>query len=338
MIDGNSIGNERVLRATFCELAATLLLPSTTIIMAARKSCTTLTWAEAKAKVGGDPGAKKKAAAPGKQKMNLTEKAIAKNLDVSDDLSKAQARRAQRSNEKALAAIAAEKERKLQERLNATVQPSQQAAERLRELATLLQSSNPATTATSATQAYEEDDYLEKIVECKEMQLDEILALEAIYEDVFRMAERSQYSELVEKRDNNLKDDSKDSQRAFASHPEISFSLELEIEDNRGETTTKELEDLVAHILLQVTLPPLYPLHGAIPIFQIVDVMVTDRSMSCSPDKPLETLGYLNEKRLLEEINQQATELLPDPCVIAAVTHLTETAFDTLEVAAHVLV
>jgi len=305
--------------------------------MAARKSCTTLTWAEAKAKVGGDNGAKKKAAAPGKQKMNLTEKAIAKNLDVSDDLSKAQARRAERSNQKALAAIAAEKERKLQERLNATVQPSRQAAKRLRELATQLQSSNPATAATSATRAYEEDD-LEKIVECKEMQLDEIMALEAIYEDVFRIAERSQYTELVEKRDNNLNDDSKDSQRAFASHPEISFSLELEIEDNRGETTTKELEDLVAHILLQVTLPPLYPLHGAIPIFQIVDVMVTDRSMSCSPDKPLETLGYLNEKRLLEEINQQATELLPDPCVIAAVTHLTEAAFHTLEVAAHVLV
>eukprot|EP00980_Cylindrotheca_fusiformis_P011416 scaffold2644_cov129-Cylindrotheca_fusiformis.AAC.6 len=280
--------------------------------MAARKSCTHMTWSEAKAKSGeGKAGGKKKAAKKVSHDKLLADKIIAKgnNQSESDRIAGRQAaRRARKDEERAKILEEKRMAEKEQQRQEQVVKPYEQAAEKMASLAREHRQRMQAG-ATDEHSSYAFED-LKEIAECKQIQLDEILALEAIFMDTeaFQMAEACQIDELREKM--NAFDDSDDvSLRSIARHPPIAFSLQHTIDDPDG-------SDLVANMLLHVELPPFYPLkQRAAPNFEIGYFMLTDKTMVCSANKPLETLGFLEESSFIDAIKAEAQMLLPDPCI-----------------------
>jgi hypothetical protein len=114
--------------------------------MAARKSCTKLTWDEAKAKVGISNAATKKKPIP--KNINhgdaLTAKVIAKNGASQQELSqhKSFMKKVKREEERASAAAAKQEEERERERAEQVVKPHEQARERMKEVA-LQQATSP---------------------------------------------------------------------------------------------------------------------------------------------------------------------------------------------------
>jgi hypothetical protein len=169
------------------------------------------------------------------------------------------------------------------------------------------------------------------------MQLDEIMALEAIYADTdeFLVSDASRLEEMRETRETLFADE--DDEAALCSlvrHPPLSFTIQLTIDDPRQSVDDSDME-LVGSILLSVELPPLYPFAGPPPRFDFKDIMVTDKTAVCSPDKAPESLAFLDENKLREAMLKEATEILPDPCVYEVVTWLSENAFEFLQMRTH---
>jgi hypothetical protein len=318
--------------------------------MAARNSCTHITWSEAKSKVnpGGSNGKKVKAP-PKKQPHNqiLAAKILAKNGFSAGDERKIQ--KAYRKQEgKAVAASAKHEEERELKRLASLqeVRPYEQAKQKLFELALELQQQSlplPESTLTltdsdpNDSLAIELDELI-KIAECKEMQINEILSLEAMMPDDFLVSTASNMSELQHKLDelSQTEPDDETLLQSIAKHPPLSFFLKLEIDDVSTDISNGEME-LVALILLRVTPAPLYP-SSAPPRWDFESVMVTDKLAMCSADKPLESLAFLEEKRLQQALLEKAEEeILPYPCVYElGVTWLSEQVFEFLQLQPHV--
>jgi hypothetical protein len=172
---------------------------------------------------------------------------------------------------------------------------------------------------------------MKQIAECKQMQLDEIMALEAIFADTeeFLVSEASSSEDLREKMEEYRMDEEKEVLlRSVAEHPPVSLYLQLAIDGD---------SDLVAYVLLHVTYPPLYPLGGSTPYYEIDYFMVTDQTAVCSADKPLESLAYLEETALRDALKTESGQILPDPCVYeVAVSWLTDNLFDFVIMHTHV--
>lgn len=311
--------------------------------MAARKSCTHLTWAEAKSKAGGSSGGgggtKKNLKNVAHSKI-LADKIIAKSGTPQEKtISKAKLKRAQREDEKAVAAIQAAKEERERERRSRTVKPHEQAILRMKELAKQTQTLSLKNGIDENARLWDSScmDKMNEIKECKEMQLDEIMALEAIYaeSEEFLVLDASQLEEAREFRERLFSDDGDEAAlRALVTHPPIAFAVQLRIDDSSGQCSDSDLE-LVASILLKVEFPARYPLQSEVPRFYFQDIMITDKKAVCSPDKSLESLAFLDEAKLLEAMLKEASELLPDPCVYEVVTWLSENAFTWLEMRTH---
>jgi hypothetical protein len=322
--------------------------------MAARNSCTHITWGEAKSKDNPGGNGKKVKAPPKKLPHNqiLAAKIMAKNGFSAGDERKIQ--KAYRKQEgKVEAATAKHEEERELKRLASLqeVRPYEQAKQKLFELALELQQKSlplPESTLTSTLADSEpnindsvtiELDELIKIAECKEMQINEILSLEAMMPDDFFVSTASNMPELQEKLDqlSEAEPDDETLLRSIANHPPISFFLKLEIDEEMcsSDLSNGEME-LVALILLRVTPPPLYP-GSAPPRWDFESVMVSDKLAMCSADKPLESLAFLDEKRLQQALLEQAEEILPYPCVYEiGVTWLSEQVFEFLQLQAHV--
>jgi hypothetical protein len=310
-----------------------------------------MTWAEAKAKsgVGGGGGGKKKA--PPKNVSHnqiLAQKIITKQQQSSGSsgaettISRKDLRKAARDDERAAAAIQAAKEERERERLNQKVRPSEQAKERMAELSRKLAESSITSNHHENNKNQWDASDLEKmkqIAECRQIQLDEITALDAIFADTdeFRILQCCRIDEMREKCENYLNDDDNQSLlEAVVKHPDISLSIQLTIDDE-GSRNDDGMA-LVASILLSISLPALYPLYSETPIFKLEDIMITDKNAENSPDKPLESLGFLDEKTLMASLNDEATKLLPDLCVYeVGVGWLTENAFKSFEMRAHAI-
>jgi hypothetical protein len=305
--------------------------------MAARKSCTKLTWDEAKAKVGINNTATKKKPIP--KFLNhgdaLTAKVIAKNVSSQPELSqhKSLLKKARREEERAAAAAAKREEDRERERAEQVVKPHEQARERMKELA-LQQSALQKAAAFLAAETILNSDIdlleMKQISDCKQMQLDEIMALEAIFADTEELlvSEASNVEELREKIDEYQLDEEKEVLlRSITEHPQVSLYLQQTIEGDG---------DLVASVLLHVIYPPLYPLGGSTPHFQIAYFMVTNRAAVCSADKPLESLAYLEETTLRDALKTESGHILPDPCVYeVGVSWLSENLFDFVTMHTH---
>jgi hypothetical protein len=312
--------------------------------MAARNSCTHITWSEAKNK---DPNnnTKKTKGPPKKQPHNqiLAAKIMAKNgFNANDDR---KIKKAYRKQDEKSAAISAKNEEERELKRLASLQevrPYEQAKQKLSELALELQQ---ATLTSALTDSDPNDsvaielDELMRIAECKETQINEIIALEAMIPDDFYVSTASNMSELQHKLDELSQGDPDDETllRSIAEHPPLSFFLRLEIDEIGTDISNGEME-LVTLILLRVTPPPLYP-SSAPPRWDFESVMITDKQAMCSADKPLESLAFLDEKRLQQALLEKAEEeILPYPCVYElGVTFLSEQIFEFLQIHPHVL-
>ena len=168
--------------------------------------------------------------------------------------------------------------------------------------------------------------------ECKQMQLDEIMALEAIFTDTnnFLVAEASNVERLRDLMEEyQMDEDNEALLRSVVEHHPVSLYLQQTIDDDDN-------PDLVASLLLRITYPRLYPLGGSPPLMDISYFMVTDRTVVCSPDKPLESLAYLEEVKLQEAFAAESKQILPDPSVYeVAVTWLPENLFQFVTMHTH---
>ncbi|CAB9519740.1 expressed unknown protein [Seminavis robusta] len=310
--------------------------------MAARKSCTTLTWAEAKNRTG-SVGQKKNKEVLRKQNHGqvLANKIIAKSGGDVKDSENRKLKKAYRKQEEKAAAIAAQRtEEREQKRLAAMqeVKPYDRAKERLADMIQELRGSSGDPPKMISVEDMDSEETLAKIAECKQMQLDEIMALEAmIPEEDFVMC----HAEKVQELRDLLEDEADDAHDQIARQPPIAFYIRLEVDDYRDSNNDDNEMDLNTMVLIRVTLPPLYlnSEGSQEPIWNFDYVMVTDKNALCSADKPLESLAWLDEIKLKEALAKQAQEdLLPYPCVYElAVTWLSENIYDYLNMQSHLL-
>ena len=307
--------------------------------MAARKSCTHLTWAEAKAKVGGSTGTKKKSLIPKKidHGKALTLKVIAKNGASQSEISKEKTllRKAKRDEERALAAIEKRKEEKELKRIQNLVKPFDLAVDRIKSLAKKIQQQD-----LNRSESFENeiDDIkgLQNIAECRSLQLNEVMGLEAIYADTdnFYISNSSQFETLqgyIEEWQMDVENESM--LQSILQHPPLSFTIQVIVDGMCKESNM----EIAAVLLLRVIMPKMYPIdETSIPNFVIEDFIATDREALCNPDKPLESLAHLAENRLKNTLEEEARLLLPDPCVYEVVTSsLMERLFDFLTMSVH---
>jgi hypothetical protein len=333
--------------------------------MAARKSCTHLTWAEAKGNVGGTSKKKfiPKNTDHGKA---LTDKVLSKNGASRADIrskEKTLFRRAKRDEEKAVAIAANRAEEKEKERRERLVKPFDQAKEKMGELARTLQQlqhdndhdheGNDIQNINEINQSIsismsDQIQMMSRIAECRELQWNEVMGLEAIYADTFELLianssdseKLQQHIEQWQMMDSNCNDENETLLllQNIVRHPPMSFTLQLTV-DGTCEDSASEIEIAVS-LLLRVTMPAapaLYPLdETSIPIFDIEYFIATDREAVCNPDKQLESLAYLEEGRLKDALEQEAKQILPDPCVYEVVTAcLVERLFDFVRMSVH---
>jgi len=316
--------------------------------MASRKSCTHMTWSEAKSK-SGMGGVDKKKIIQTKNVSHdkiLAAKIISKNKQPEKDMisGRQAARRARRDGERA---AYLEKERQFEKerrRVQDVVQPYKQARKRMSQLATNIKNSTPANNkmeeTTTTTKQHHDLSLLQTMAESKQMQVEELFALEAIHganDEVinaendntnnnnepfttFLISDSCRFEEL-----RNLfeegggiegggEEDNEENIRKVANHPLLSFTMQLSVENPND-------DNLVASLLLKVTLPVLYPLSPEIdqvPEFSVEYFVLTDKNTVCNSNKPIDesSLGYLRSKELLQNaMSNEAIQILPDPCV-----------------------
>mmetsp|Transcript_28496 Transcript_28496/g.63596 ORF Transcript_28496/g.63596 Transcript_28496/m.63596 type:complete len:215 (+) Transcript_28496:445-1089(+) len=204
----------------------------------------------------------------------------------------------------------------------------------------LREASNEGEIIDSETIAVLLPDELQTIVQCKEAQLDEIVVLESIFDGTGEFLVTANSGDMAELRETvesishgGFQD--VDAMRAVAMGPLLSFVFQLTIPDTQRRGDSGELE-LEACIVLQVTLPLLYPTTVP-PLTEFKDVMVTDVRAECFADKRLASLAYLEEGELRGGMVQLATEMQPGPCVYELVaTYLPENAFAHIRMHAYV--
>jgi hypothetical protein len=343
--------------------------------MAARKSCTHLTWAEAKEKSG--LGATHKKKDYNKQQQPQALKLLAKTFDTDENRKLA---KQQYKLEQKLAVVAAklERDRNLQRALaQGTVRPFDMAQEQLTAEMNELRSKHSddsqdmilaSDNDTAIQQQIENDESLPQqdddtntIIECKQLQLDELLALEAMMEDGDLVlttgvaALRAKVARL-EAGDDSMR-------VAIALHPPIELYMKLSIDDNRTATATTPIHDVSAEstsssssmmrlncsVLLCIRFPSLYlcstddstagsTVPHTAPHWDFKRVFVTDMAATCRADKPLESVAWLDTNALQTTMTESAAHVLPYPCVYeTAVTWLSEHIFDYVTMRPHVL-
>lgn len=318
--------------------------------MAARKSCTHLTWAEAKSnsKVGGSSSSKKplvpKKIDHGKA---LTAKVIAKNGASRDDISKEKTlmKRAKRGEERAAAAALKRAEEKERQRREMMVKPFDVARDRVIAIADELQKNcidvrkeEDGSGKNGRQQQIIGKEDQQMVAECREMQVNELLGLDAIYntddgEDAnkeMRIANSADFESLQQRVEQwQIDPENEALLENVANHPHLSFTIQITVDGTIRDDhfADKGEVELTSIMLLRVTLPPLYPLgeisgaaNNTLPTFDVEFFCCTEREMECTPDKPLESLAHLDESGLKESLAEEAMQIFPDPCVYMVVT------------------
>ena len=168
--------------------------------------------------------------------------------------------------------------------------------------------------SVSAEQLSEEE--LEVILDCRQLQQEEIETLEAMYVDEFRLsADLDELRAMLEEAAHG----EVALRGAVARGPPLEFTLQLTVPD--------EDQSLVASLLLKVRFPPLYPSAGHPPELNVEDAMVTHADAELKEDAVLSTLALVDEGALVGAMLQQAAETQPDPCVFEMATWVSENAF-----------
>ena len=216
------------------------------------------------------------------------------------------------------AKMAEEWEAQRREREGRTVCPTDLAQERMTAETTKRRKRAMPTPTTAATIGNSEgDERLDatQIAQCREMQLDELAALEAIYaeSDEYVVADDADIDGLRERIEKwQVHDEGgvgDDLVSSIVQHPPTRFWLQLVVEDEANVMGTEQGVDLVATVLLQVSLPTPYP-EASVPTMEVAYFCATDRNAQMSMDKALESLVHLEEDRLLQALVEQAQQIV----------------------------
>lgn len=327
--------------------------------MAARKSCTHMTWAEAKAKSGisSNSSISKTKTQVGKNHAAvLAAKILVKNGPdenerIRDRQATKQAKKDQQRQEQLHAQREAEKE---QQRLGEVMKPHEMALEKMQQLANEYRQGLPMPLSLSQPPQSSEKDgimdvvHLTEICESKQLQMDEMLALQAIYDDTDNLiivdpSSADNSGQLLETLQVTLDEWLSDPdqvilQRSVVDQPTISFTLKRSIEDPSEDDTNDDDNiddddggDYVAHMLFHVSFQPDYPLRTTPPIIEVVWFLLTRKSAIVAINKPLDStnLGTLNERGMVQAMSDYAQEQLAGmPSVYALLdTWLSENLF-----------
>ena len=323
--------------------------------MAARKSCTHMTWAEAKAKSGiSTGGSKVKTQVGGKSGKDhaavLAAKIMAKNGPdederIRDRQAAKQAYKDKQRQEQLTAHREAEKE---YQRLGGMIKPHDMALERLQQLADEYRK-QPMSLSDTTHEQEDDNDILNLFCESKQLQVDEIIALQAIYADtdnlIISSSGRHDDDDDDDDDDNDqletlqamleewqLDPDQEILRRNVIDQPTISFTLKWSQED----PTTSGDNSFVAHMLFHVSFPNDYPLRTTPPVIKVLWFLLTQKSITVAANKPLDScsMGTLDEQGLFVAMTEHAQEfLLGMPSVYALLdTFLSEHLFDYIKV------
>lgn len=171
-----------------------------------------------------------------------------------------------------------------------------------------------------------------KVAECKLQQLDEITALEAIFPEEFLLHSNVDLDQVRSVLETAQDDDYKDTEtlRKVASQIPLAFSLELTFEGTHA--LKGEDRELTAHLLLQVTFTRQYPEH-ALPLLKIDVATVTHTGAEVPEYKEgdVETLMRFDKVALVDAMLKEAENLQPDPAIYELTTWLSENAFSLVK-------
>ncbi len=281
--------------------------------MASRKSCTHLTWAEAKGKAGSSSTSNSKATGNVKRENHgklLAAKIVAKAgpseaEKIQNRQAARMARRDQQRQEQLEAQRQAEKER---QRLEKIARPHEQALEKMEELAVAYKLKEKSSTSIGTDIDTDTNDS-SIICESKQLQMDELLALQAMYvdnPDTLVVADASRLEDLQNRLEEWQSDPSLES--SLVHHPALRIVLKRSVDDPTD-------DDWVAHCLVEVVFPNNYPLVTTPPHIRVEWFLLTKKSIVVSDNKPLESLGILDEVALLQALTQEAQELIGMPCL-----------------------
>lgn len=290
-----------------------------------------MTWAEAKAKSGvattkSKGGGNKQPPKKENHGKLLAAKVVAKagpsQAEIIEERQAARrARKDQQRQEQLEARRQAEKE---QQRLEAVVKPYDLALEKLAELALQQKEKNEPKSIQNSHEISLDSDRMQMICECKQMQMDELTALEAIYadSDILVVNNSSRCDDLRTILDDwQMDPDCEEFQLKLLKHPLLSFTLQRSLEDPND-------DDAVAHILMEVTFPNNYPMEVTPPAISVVWFCLTQKSTVVANNKPLESVGQLDDTALLSTLTEKAQELLGMPAVYELLdTWLTDNLF-----------
>ena len=230
---------------------------------------------------------------------------IVRKTSAPSDFTKAELRRAKKQEEKAVALaakMAEEREAERREREARTICPTDLAKERM-----TAEADRRRAAPTNFVAAAEDNDHNldeSQMVQCREMQLDELDALEATHAetDEFALADDADIDELRERIEQWQEDGGNaDLVSSIVGHPPTRFCLQLVVEDEMNVSWGPMTVALVATVLLQITLPPSYP-EASLPQMEVAYFCVTDRNAQMVTDKALESLVHLEEERLLQDL------------------------------------
>lgn len=221
-----------------------------------------------------------------------------------------------------------EEEEEVEERAERT--PHELACARMIHLAQQLQRTMREQKDEASLLECEDPSEYSKVAECLKLQLDELMVLEAVFMDELLLVpddlnELRATLETVE--ESGFVDE--DAIFALIKRAPLEFSLQLTIKDHRPASDEKKI--LVATILLNVILPPLYPTPGTLLDLEFVDVMITDALEGCGyANSFIQSLEQLDEDRLIQAMLDKATAIQGTelfPVVFELITWLSENAF-----------